>query len=84
MGEWKNRFRRGMVMALTLAVAGGGTASAVSSMPGGELPGNEDALVGVSLEDIEDAVQGERNVSQERSEAVAYSADGRAFEYISE
>lgn len=79
MGEWKNRFRRGMVMALTLAVAGGGTASAVSSMPGGELPGNEDVLVGASLEDIEDAVQGERNVSQERSGAVAYSADGKGL-----
>lgn len=79
MGEWKNRFRRGMVMALTLAVAGGGTASAVSSMPGGGLPGNEDVLVGASLEDIEDAVQGERNVSQERSGAVAYSADGKGL-----
>ena len=79
MGEWKNRFRRGMVMALTFAVAGGGTASAVSSMPGGEIPGSEEVLVGVSLEDMEDAVQGESAVSQVRSEAVAYAADGKGL-----
>ncbi len=79
MGEWKNRFRRGMVMALTCAVAGGGTASAVSSMPRGEIPGSEEVLVGVSLEDMEDAVQGESAVSQVRSEAVAYDADGKGL-----
>ena len=79
MGEWKNRFRRGMIMALTCAVAGGGTASAVSSMPRGEIPGSEEVLVGVSLEDMEDAVQGESAVSQVRSEAVAYAADGKGL-----
>lgn len=79
MGEWNNRFRRGMVMALTLAVAGGGTASAVSSMPEGEIPGNEEVLVGVSLEDVKDAAQGEEAISQVRSEAVAYAADGKGL-----
>lgn len=79
MGEWKNRFRRGMVMALAFAVAGGGTASTVSSMPGGEISDHGEALVGVSLEDVEDAVRGEEAFSQERSEAVAYSSDGKGL-----
>ncbi len=79
MGEWKNQFRRTLVMILTLAVAGGGTASSVSWMPPEGIFAENDSLVRISLEDIEDAVQGEESVSQERSGAVSYASDGKSL-----
>lgn len=78
MGEWRSRFRRGLVAILTLAVVGGTTTSAVLYMPS-EKGNAKDSLVGVSLGSIEDAMEGEWTISQERSQAVAYATDGKSL-----
>lgn len=79
MGEWKNQFKRGLVMMLTLAVAGGGTASAVSWTPSEGISAEKDSLVRVSLEAIDDAARGETAISQERTQKVAYAEDGKSL-----
>lgn len=79
MGKWRNQLRQGLIAMLTLAVAGGGTASAVSWMPSDGISAEKDSLVRVSLAEIEDAVQGETAISQERLEAVSYASDGKSL-----
>lgn len=79
MGEWRSRFRRGLVAILTLAVVGGTATSAVSYMPSEKENAKEESLIGISLGSIEDAVEGEWTISQERSQAVAYATDGKSL-----
>lgn len=79
MGKWKSRFRRGLVMMFTLAVAGSGMSSAALRMPLERISVESDSLVGASLADIEEAVQGETAVSQDSLQAVAYASDGKGL-----
>lgn len=79
MGEWKSRFRRGLVVVLTLAAAGAETASAVSWMPPEGITAEEGSLIGISLVDIEDAGRNAAAVSREQTQAVAYASDGKAL-----
>lgn len=79
MGKWKSRFRRGLVMMFTLAVAGSGMSFAIPQMPLEGISVEADSLVGVTLADIDEIAQREISVSQESLQAVAYASDGKGL-----
>ena len=55
MGKWKSRFRRGLVMMFTLAVAGSGMSFAIPQTPLERISVEADSLVGVTLADIDES-----------------------------